>query len=81
MPRRNTIARAGARFAICAGENTGTLRTVRDATRPCRSVVVIGSSRSPASVDQNCRSSRSLVPPKSITEAVLFRIVAVLCGP
>ena len=57
------------------------IRTVRDATRPWRSVVVIRSSRSPARVAQNCRSSRSRVPPNSITEAVLFRMVAVLCSP
>ena len=48
----NTTTRPGRRVASWAGASTGTRRVVREATRPCRSVVVIGSSRSPASVDQ-----------------------------
>jgi len=42
----------GGSWAICAGVSTGTRRTLREATRPFISVVVIGSSRSPARVDQ-----------------------------
>ncbi len=75
-----TRTRPAGRFAICAGGTTATLRVVRDATRPCRSVVVVHSSRSPARVDQNSRSSRSRVPPKMTTAPVLFKIVAALCS-
>ena len=80
-PRRISSTFPVGRFAICAGASTGTRRTVREATRPCRSVVRTRSSRSPVRVDQNCRSSRSRVPPNTITAEVLFRIVAAACSP
>ena len=79
--RRMTSTRPAGRFASCAGGTTGTRRVVRDATRPFRSVVVVHSSRSPASVDQNSRSSRSRVPPNTTTAPVLLRIAAALCSP